>query len=79
MNFEQTLIAAIVALAGVVGYLFKIFWDEMRECRQDRHGLRKEVEKLREEVGELNIRRRCDIDECPFRFDPQRHTAPTVT
>lgn len=73
MTPENLLMSALSAVVGVLCYLAKLLWADSVECKNDRRELRAEIEKVKDESGELRGRefafKNCPADPCPFRRD----------
>ena len=78
MSLESALLACISVLSTVLTVIAKLLWSEVSDCKKDRVALRDEIEKVREQVGELKGRQTayqaCPLSSCPFR--PSQHREP---
>jgi hypothetical protein len=75
MTLESALFAALSAVTGALIYVCKLLWEEVKDCKTDRVALRDEIEKVREQVGELRGEQKayhsCPSTSCPFKsFKP---------
>jgi len=77
MTLEQALLAALSVVSGVLVFIWKLLWDEAKECKTDRADLRDEIDKLREQHG-LSTGRLEAVDRCPIASCPHRRIATAV-
>ena len=75
MSLESALLACISVLSTVLTVIAKLLWSEVSDCKRDRVALRDEIEKVREQIGELRGEQKayhsCPSQACPFKsFKP---------
>lgn len=66
MTLEQALLSAIGGVVSALVWAVGKLWQRSEQCESDRRELRDEIESLKGNEGELNLRRQCKAADCPF-------------
>lgn len=74
MTLEQALLAALTVVSGVLVTIWKLLWDEAKECKSERKVIREELDECREQLG-LHTGRLEAVDHCPTPACPFRRVA----